>query len=55
MTRHLATDPLFGCGRVPKLVSLSPVCEDTQTLSRIVLALGTTIGGLMGLVTYWIG
>jgi hypothetical protein len=55
MTRHLATDPLFDCGRVPQQVSLSPVREDMQTLSRIVLALGTTIGGLMGLVTYWIG
>jgi hypothetical protein len=55
MTRHIATDPLFGCGRAPQQVLLSPVGEDMRTLSRIVLAIGTTIGGLMGLVTYWIG
>jgi hypothetical protein len=55
MTRHIPTDPRFGCGRVPQRVPLSPVREDMRTFSRIVLAIGTTIGGLMGLVTYWIG
>jgi hypothetical protein len=55
MTRHIPEDPLFGGGRVPQRVSPNSVCDDMRMLSWAVLAIGTAIGGLMGLVTYWIG
>jgi len=38
-------------GRVPP----NPGHEDTRTLGRVVLTTATAIGGMMGLVTYWIG
>jgi hypothetical protein len=54
-TSDLPRGSLSGFDRVPQRVSLDPVREDMRTLSRIVLATATTIGGMMGLVTYWIG
>jgi hypothetical protein len=43
VTRHVPTDPLFGCGRGTQPVPLSPVREHVRTFSRIVLAIGTAI------------
>ncbi len=47
--------PTLSASRMlPQNAATSPR-EDTQTLSRVVLAIATTIVGLMGILTYWIG
>jgi hypothetical protein len=55
MTDDIPTEPLDGYGPVPQRAPPHTIREDTRTLSRIVLTTATAIGGLMGLVAYWIG
>jgi hypothetical protein len=52
MTNDIPPEPLCGDDRVPPDTTIR---EDARTLSRIVLTTATAVGGLMGLVAYWIG
>ena len=55
MTDDIPMEPLCDCGPVSPRGLLHTTREDMRTLGRIVLTAATAIGGLMGLVTYWIG
>jgi hypothetical protein len=55
MTDDIPIEPLCDCGPVSPRAPLHTTREDMRALGRIVLTAATAIGGLMGLVTYWIG